>query len=157
MTDEIHPPPPATRIEVALTAIEHMLDRASRVVNIAETSDGRLAVLPVDTFRMNLMAIRSALTGETRAEQLALDDQGAAAIAEILHAARDQRHLVLSVASLGIARQLYNAAAIAGKGAEFSEHGATAAQYRAVERAAMMLGEILFQATREQEGCGDVG
>jgi hypothetical protein len=150
----------STRTKVARAVIDCMLLRASRLVNEAENRNGRVAIIPADTFRMNLMALVAALDGETRAEYLAVDDEGAATIAKILH--EDEGQVVITAHTVLIeqAHQLYSAAALAGKDVEannvdplrFEVHWS---QYRAVAAAAMMLGEILARVSRAESGGRD--
>jgi hypothetical protein len=145
---------PATRVKIARVAIETMLLRASRIVSEAESHGGRVAIMPADTFRMNLLALFAALDGETRAECLALDDQGAALIAEVLHEGEGQTTVTVPTVMVDQARQLYETAALAGKEVEArGPHVNVEAQlYRPVAAAAMMLGEILRLAAKVESG-----
>jgi hypothetical protein len=144
-----------TQARIASAVIDCMLLRSSRLVNEAENHRGHVAVIPADTFRMNLMALMAALDGETRAEYLAVDDEGAATIAKILHEDSGQTTLTVPTALIEQARELYGAAALAGKDVEtnngedrrFEVHWP---QYRAVAAAAMMLGEILTRISRAE-------
>lgn len=148
-----------TRVKIAKVAINMMLIRASRIVNVAEAPDGRIAILPVDTFRMNMMALAAALDGETSAERLALDGMGAAAIAEILHEAEGQTTITVPTDLIEQARQLYSTAALAGREVEARGLDINVANqlYRPVAAAAMMLGEILSRATGAENGEHDAG
>lgn len=152
---------PGTRVRIAKVAIETMLLRASRIVNEAETRNGRVAIMPADTFRMNLLALFAALDGETRAEYLAIDDYGAALVAEILHEANGQTTITIPTALVDQARQLYATASLAGKEVEArhteSPHVVASQLYRPVAAAAMMLGEILKLATKTEDGERDAG
>lgn len=145
---------PATRVKIAKVAIETMLLRASRIVSEAESRSGRVAIMPADTFRMNLLALFAALDGETRAECLALDDQGAALIAEVLHESEGQTTITVGTALVDQARQLYETAALAGKEVEARGPNINVAAqlYRPVAAAAMMLGEILKLAVKAGNG-----
>jgi hypothetical protein len=149
---------PATRNKVAHAAVEAMLDRASRIVMYREAEGGtQQVVVPADTFRMNLMAILAALDGEHRAERLAIDDEGAGAIAQILREAEGTATLSLPREWIDTARQLYETAALAGRDVADGQYGATipANQYHAVERAAMMLGQLLTKIHHEIPGSAD--
>lgn len=150
---------PATRIMIARSVIDTMLARASRMVNVSESREGHVAVILADTFRVNMLAIAAALEGETRTERLAIDDVGAARVAEILHAGQRTVTITLPADVIEQARQLYLDAAMAGKDIEAhadpNHFEVPQPQYRAVAAAAMMLGEILHRAaqpTTKDEG-----
>lgn len=150
---------PATRVKVTRVTVEAMLDRASRIVMYREAEGGaQQVVVPADTFRMNMMAILAALNGEHRAEQLAIDDEGAGAIAQILREAEGVATLTLSREWIDTARQLYETAALAGRDVEHRkpDEPVPSDRYRAVETAAMMLGELLMRVHRESPGGADV-
>lgn len=140
----------ATRIRIARVVIDAMLTRASRVANVAETESGRISIIPIDSFRMNMLALAATLDGETRAEQLAVDDHGAAMIAGILHEAHGEMTITLSPEQVEKARELYASAARAGRHIEFMDtvNGIPMPLYRPVESAAVMLGEILSSIPR---------
>lgn len=145
---------PATRVKVTRAAAEAMLDRATRITTYQEARNhGMQAMIPVDTFRMNLMALVAALDGENQAERLAIDDEGAGALAEILREAEGVVTATFSAEWIETARQLYGAAALAGKEVESFTSDDTAEiprqLYRPVAAAAMMLGELLTKLHRD--------
>lgn len=143
---------PATRVKVTRAAAEAMLDRATRITTYSEARNhGMHAMIPVDVFRMNLMALIAALDGESRAERLAIDDEGAGAIAQILREAEGVATVTFSTDWVETARQLYGQAALAGKyvETEIPTGEIPRAQYRSVAAAAMMLGELLTKLHRD--------
>jgi hypothetical protein len=151
---------PMTRIKIARAAIDTMLTRMSRIVNAMENRIDDMAsipsIVPADTFRMNLLAIASALDGETRAERIAVDDQCAATIAEILHETKKTATVTLPIETIVKARQLFGTAAMAGKEVEVATHGLTVdvKLYRPVAAAAMMLGDLLAHFVTDTENGG---
>jgi hypothetical protein len=142
---------PATRVKVARAAAEAMLERATRIATYREARDGAQAVIPVDTFRLNLLALIAALDGESRAGQLAIDDEGAGAIAQILHEAEGLATGTFSTEWIETARQVYGHAAMAGRDLERLDRAEPVprAQHDAVAAAAMMLGELLIRLHRD--------
>lgn len=151
---------PATRVKVARAAAEAMLERATRITTYSEARNhGMQAMIPVDTFRLNLLALIAALDGENRAGQLAIDDEGAGAIAQILHEAEGVATATFSTDWIDTARQLYGSAAMAGKEVESFTSDDTAEiprqLYRPIAAAAMMLGELLTKLHRDAANGAD--